>query len=129
MNGDEKQSKKARLIETLRGKLGIQRRKKKQFDSSSDEADDKEVDQLTTAMGRYGNRNAKKMKRKIGIGWLTANWNGHCSRQVRKKLEAEQEKRILANVAQKRTFVKLKKICFFLMVSHVMVQKITSYLM
>ncbi|KAL3873523.1 hypothetical protein ACJMK2_036629 [Sinanodonta woodiana] len=34
MNGDEKKSKKARLIETLRSKLGTQRRKKKQFDSS-----------------------------------------------------------------------------------------------
>ncbi|KAL3852332.1 hypothetical protein ACJMK2_015989 [Sinanodonta woodiana] len=54
MNGDEKKFKKARLIETLRSKLGTQR-KKKQFDSSSEEADDKEVDQLTTAMGRYEN--------------------------------------------------------------------------
>ncbi|KAL3877487.1 hypothetical protein ACJMK2_035187 [Sinanodonta woodiana] len=36
MNGDEKKSKKARLIETLRSKLGTQRRKKKQFDISND---------------------------------------------------------------------------------------------
>ncbi|KAL3855623.1 hypothetical protein ACJMK2_014834 [Sinanodonta woodiana] len=43
MNGDEKKYKKARLIETLRSMLGTQRRKTKQFDSRSDEADDKEM--------------------------------------------------------------------------------------
>ncbi|KAL3837398.1 hypothetical protein ACJMK2_022759 [Sinanodonta woodiana] len=85
LNDDENKSKKSRLIETLRSKLGTRRRKEKQFNSSSDKADDKEVDQLTIALGRYGNRNANKMKRKIEIGWLLAIWNGHCSPQVRKK--------------------------------------------
>ncbi|KAK3605913.1 hypothetical protein CHS0354_017818 [Potamilus streckersoni] len=50
MNGNEKKSKKARLIETQRSMLGTKVRNKKLFDSSSDEAGDKEADQLTTAM-------------------------------------------------------------------------------
>ncbi|KAL3871225.1 hypothetical protein ACJMK2_039233 [Sinanodonta woodiana] len=64
-------------------------------------------------MGRYGNKNAKKMKRKIEIGWLLANWNGHCSRQVRKKTGGGTRKVSIDKHSIKEDILKIGKDLFF----------------
>ncbi|KAL3859258.1 hypothetical protein ACJMK2_009485 [Sinanodonta woodiana] len=64
-------------------------------------------------MGRYGNRNAKKVKRKIEIGWLLANWNGHCSRQVRKKTGGGTRKISIDKHSTKEDILKIAKDLFF----------------
>ena len=83
------------------------KRKMKRIDSDSDESSDPGVKSPTVTKHQKGNRNAKKLSRKIEVGWV------HEGRSVRARTGGGTRKLTVPNTATQDDIVREAKKYFF----------------